>query len=108
MANHKKERYFQLNSSTHRQDENYLVLDKKNKPEPDIQAQVHNKREMGHEHIMEKELILNDKEHDKIEYNNFLTIFEVEPLLQLQSQALQPLQNLFQILKSWIEFIKNR
>ena len=30
------------------------------------------------EHIMEKELILNDKSHEKLEYNKCLTISEVE------------------------------
>ena len=61
MANHNKEKYLQFNSSTHRQDDNYLVLDKKNKPESDIQAQVHNIKEMEPEQIMAKELILNDE-----------------------------------------------
>ena len=36
-------------------------LDKKNKLESYIQAQVQNKKEMEPEHIMEKELILNDE-----------------------------------------------
>ena len=61
MANHNKEKYLQFNSSTHRQDDNYLVLDKKNKPESDIQAQVQNREEMEPEHIMAKEIILNDE-----------------------------------------------
>ena len=61
MANHNKEAYLQFNSSTHRQDDSYLALDKKNKPESDIQAQVQNKKYMEAEHIMEKELILNDE-----------------------------------------------
>ena len=61
MANHNKEKYLQFNSSTHRQDDNYLVLDKNNKPKSDIQAQVQNIKEMEPEHIMEKELILNDE-----------------------------------------------
>ena len=61
MANHNKERYLQFNSSTQRQDDNYLVLDKKNKPESNIQAQVQNIKRMELEHIMEKELILNDE-----------------------------------------------
>ena len=61
MANHNKERYLQFNSSTQRQDDNYLVLDKKNEPESDIQAQVQNIKEMEPEHIMAKELILNDE-----------------------------------------------
>ena len=61
MANHNKEKYLQFNSSTHRQDDIYLVLDKKNKPESDIQAQAHNRKEMELEHIMEKQLILNDE-----------------------------------------------
>ena len=59
MANHNKEKYLQFNSSTHRQDDNYLALDKKNKPESDIQAQVQNIKDMEAKHIMEKELILN-------------------------------------------------
>ena len=57
MANHNKEEYLKFNSSTHIQDDNYLVLDKKNKPESDIQAQVQNIKEMELEHIMAKELI---------------------------------------------------
>ena len=57
MDNHNKETYFQFNSSTQRQDDIYLVLDKKNKPESNIQAQVQNRKEMEPEHIMEKELI---------------------------------------------------
>ena len=61
MANHNKEEYLQFNSSTHRQDENYLELDKQNKPKSNIQAQVQNIKEMEPEHIMEKELILNQK-----------------------------------------------
>ena len=61
MANPNKERYLQFNSSTQRQDDSYLVLDKINKPESDIQAQVHKKKDMEAEHIMEKELILNDE-----------------------------------------------
>ena len=48
-------------SSTHRQDDSYMELDKKNKPESDIQAQVHNIKHMEAEHIMAKELILNDE-----------------------------------------------
>ena len=104
MANHNKEKYLQLNSLTQRQDDSYLVLDKKNKPESNIQAQVQNRKEMQPEHIMEKELILNNEEHEKLDYNKGLKVSEVEPFLQHQSQALQPLQNLFQILKNWIEF----
>ena len=61
MANHNKEKSLLFNSSTHRQDSNYLVLDKKNKPESDIQAQVQNIKEMEPKHIMENELILNDE-----------------------------------------------
>ena len=61
MANHNKERYLQFNSSTQRQDDNYLVLDKKNKPESNIQAQVKNRKDMEPEHIMTKEIILNDE-----------------------------------------------
>ena len=52
MDNHNKERYLQFNSSTQRQDDNYLVLDKKNKPESNIQAQVQNKEDMEPGHIM--------------------------------------------------------
>ena len=61
MANHNKEKYLQFNSSTHRQDDSYLVLDKKDKPESDIQAQVQNIKEMEPEHIIAKEIILNDE-----------------------------------------------
>ena len=61
MVNHNKEKYLKFNSSTHRQDYIYLVLEKKNKPESDIQAQVQNKKEMEPEHIMAKELKLNDE-----------------------------------------------
>ena len=61
MDYHNKEIYLQFNSSTQRQDDNYLVLDKKNKPESNIQAQVHKRKEMEPEHIMEKEIILNDE-----------------------------------------------
>ena len=43
---------------------------------------------MEPEHIMEKELILNDEEHDKVDNNKVLKISEVEPLLQHSSQAL--------------------
>ena len=61
MANHNKERYLQFNSSTQRQDDSYLVLDKKNKHELDIQAQVQNIKEMEPKHIMTKGLVLNDE-----------------------------------------------
>ena len=61
MANHNKERYLQFNSSTQRQDYNHLVLDKNNKPESTIQAQVQNIKEMEPEHIMAKEIILNNE-----------------------------------------------
>ena len=61
MANHNKEEYLQFKSSTHRQDDSYLALNKKNKPESDIQAQVQNRKDMEVEHIMAKELILNDE-----------------------------------------------
>ena len=37
---------------------------------------------MEAEHIMAKELVLNDKAHENIEYNKCLKISEVEPLLQ--------------------------
>ena len=61
MDNHNKEKYLQFNSSTHRQDDNYMVLDKKNKHESDIQAHIQNRKEMEPKHIMAKELILNDE-----------------------------------------------
>ena len=61
MDNHNKERYLEFNSSTQRQDDSYLVLEKNNEPGSDIQAQVHNRKEMEPEHIMAKELILNDE-----------------------------------------------
>ena len=61
MDYHNKEIYLQFNSSTQRQDDSYLELDKKNKPKSDIEAQVQNIKEMEPEHIMEKELILNDE-----------------------------------------------
>ena len=38
-----------------------MALDKNNKPELDIQAQVQNIKDMEVEHIMAKELILNDE-----------------------------------------------
>ena len=63
MDNHNKERYLQFNSSTQRYDDNYLVLDKKIKPESNIQAQVQNIKEMEPGPIVTKELILNDEEH---------------------------------------------
>ena len=108
MANHNKERYLQFQLSTQRQDDNYLVLGKQTKHELNIQAQVQNRKKMKLEHVMAKELILNDKEHEKLEYNKCLKVSEVEHFLLQQSQALQPLQNLFQIVNNWIEFTKNR
>ena len=38
-----------------------MVWDKKNKPESDIHAQVHNIKEVEPEHIMAKDIILNDE-----------------------------------------------
>ena len=38
-----------------------MALDKNNKLESDIQAQVQNRKEMEPKHIMAKELILNDE-----------------------------------------------
>ena len=73
MANHNKERYLQFHSSTQRQDDSYLVLDKNNKPELNIQEQVLNRKNVEPEHVMAKELILNDKAHEKLEYNKCLT-----------------------------------
>ena len=61
MDNHNKEIYLQFNSSIEIQDDSYMVLDKKNKLESDIQAQAQNRKEMEPEHIMAKELILNDE-----------------------------------------------
>ena len=61
MANPNKEKYQKFNSATHIQDDNYLALDKNNKLELDIEAQVQNRKEMEPKHIMEKELILNDE-----------------------------------------------
>ena len=61
MANHNKEEYLQFNSSTHRQDDKHLALDKKNKPESDIQAQLQRRKDMEDTQIMAKELILNDE-----------------------------------------------
>ena len=61
MANHNKERYLQFNSSTQRQDDSYLVLEKKNKPELNIQEKVQNRKKMEPGHVMAKELILNDE-----------------------------------------------
>ena len=61
MANHNKEIHLQFHSSTQRSDDSYLVLDKKNKTESNIQAQLQNRKEMEPEHIMAKELILNDE-----------------------------------------------
>ena len=37
---------------------------------------------MEAEHIIPKELVLNDKSHEKLEYNKCLKISEVEPFLQ--------------------------
>ena len=61
MANHNKEKYLQSNSSTCRQDDSYQILDKMNKPESGIQAQAHSRKDMEAEHIIAKELILNDE-----------------------------------------------
>ena len=61
MANNNKEKYLQFNSSTCRQDDGYQILDKMNKLESNIQAQVHNRKDMEAEHIITKELILNDE-----------------------------------------------
>ena len=33
------------------------------------------------EHVMEKELVLSDKAHEKIEYKKCLKVSEVEPFL---------------------------
>ena len=44
-------------------------------------AQVQNTNKMKAEHVMEKELVLSDKAHEKLEYNKCLKVSEVEPLL---------------------------
>ena len=36
-------------------------------------------------HIMAKELILNDEEHEKLDNKKGIKVFEVEPLLQHKS-----------------------
>ena len=36
---------------------------------------------MKPEHVMAKELILNDREHEKLEYNKCLKVSKVEPFL---------------------------
>ena len=61
MANHNKEKYLQFNSSTYIQDDSYQTLDNMNKPESDIQAQVQDIKDMEAEHIITKELILDDE-----------------------------------------------
>ena len=61
---------------------------------------------MEPEHIMEKELILNDEEHEKFDYNKGLKVLEFEPFLQHYSQSLYPLQNLFQIQKIGSNLLK--
>ena len=61
MANHNKENCLQFNSSTYRQDDSYQILDNMNKSESDIQAQVHDKKYMEVEHMIAKELILDDE-----------------------------------------------
>ena len=61
MANHNKEKYLKFNSSTCRQDDSYHILHKMNKTESYIQAQVQNRKDMEAEHIIAKELILDDE-----------------------------------------------
>ena len=61
MANHNKEKYLQFNSSTYRQNESYHILDNMNKPKSNIQAQVQDIEDMKAEHIIAKELILDDE-----------------------------------------------
>ena len=61
MANHNKEKYLQLNSSTYRQDDSYQILDNMNKPESDIQAQLQDIKDMEAKHIIENKLILDDE-----------------------------------------------
>ena len=81
MASHNKERYLQFKSSTQIYDDGYLVLEKRNKPKSNIQEQVHNREKMEAEHRMAKKIVLNDKAHEKLDYNKCLKISEVEPLL---------------------------
>ena len=78
-----RKRYLQFQLPTQRQDDNYLVLGKQNEHELNIQAQVQNKKKMKYEHVMEKELILSDKEHGKLEYKKCLKVFEVEPFIMI-------------------------
>ena len=61
MANHNKENCLPFNSSTYKQDDSYQTLNNMNKTESDIQAQAQNKKDMEAEHIIAKELILNDE-----------------------------------------------
>ena len=61
MANNNKNNYLQFNSSTYKQDDSYQTLYNMNKPKSDIQAQAQNQKDMEAEHIIEKELILDDE-----------------------------------------------
>ena len=89
MAGHNKEKCLKFNSLTYRQGNNYQILNNMNKPELDIQAQAQSRKDMEAEHIITKELILDD---EKLDDNNGLNVPEVETLLQHKSQALQALQ----------------
>ena len=46
MANHNKEDHLQFNSLAYRQGDSYQILNSMNKPELDIQAQVHDIKDM--------------------------------------------------------------
>ena len=61
MADHNKEKYLPFNSSTYRQDVSYKTLNNMNKTESDMQAQAQNRKDMEVEHIIAKELILDDE-----------------------------------------------
>ena len=61
MANHDKEMYLQFKSSTYKQGDSYHILNSMNKPESDIQAQAHNIKDMEAEHIIAKEIVLDDE-----------------------------------------------
>ena len=83
MTNHNKERYLQFQLSTQRQDDNYLVLGKQNKPELNIQAQVQNKKKMKSEHVTAKELVLIDKNMRSLNTKKCLRVSEVETFIMI-------------------------
>ena len=61
MVGHNKEKCLQFNSSTYIQGDNYQILNNMNKPELDIQAQAQSRKDMEAEHIIAKEIILDDE-----------------------------------------------